>query len=378
LKSHRLFISRIPGYIISRTERSVPPPPVNLTFSVTQKCNSKCATCGIGEHGITSGGDLALPEIEKFLSTAEDVTFFNISGGEPFLRRDLPDICALAARLVHPDVIHIPTNAILTDRILSDTEEICRRVFPVKVTIKPSMDGVGALHDEIRGVKGNFEKLMNTYRALISLGKRVSNLETGLGTVVSRFNVDRFSEILDLVRQLSPDSYITEVAEERAEMTNLGTGITPTAQQYADILGQLRRYTLDRQADARGVARLTLAFRAVYYDLTYRWLQTGDRPLPCWAGTTHAHVAPDGEVWACCVLGGTRAMGHLRDTDMDFGRVWSSATAMDVREYVRQGLCSCPLANQSYANMVLSPPAAARTAGHMIRGTVARIMNRGV
>ena len=44
------------------------PPPVNLTFSVTEKCNSNCCTCGIGKSGITGGTDLDLSQIKKFLS----------------------------------------------------------------------------------------------------------------------------------------------------------------------------------------------------------------------------------------------------------------------------------------------------------------------
>jgi hypothetical protein len=49
----------------------------------------------------------------------------------------------------------------------------------------------------------------------------------GIHSVISTFNVKRFSEIYEGLVQLEPDSYITEVAEERAELLTVGTGITP-------------------------------------------------------------------------------------------------------------------------------------------------------
>lgn len=378
MKGSRLFISRIPGYLAARFGGLVPPPPMNITYSITGRCNSDCKTCLIGKEGLGKDKDLDLPEIERFLSSVGPVSFFNISGGEPFLRNDLVEICQIAARTTRPDVIHIPTNGILTKRIVERTEAICRAVDPVRVTIKPSFDGVGELHDEIRGVKGNFPKLLETYHALKELKTRVRNLEIGLGTVVSRFNVDRLPEILDMVETLDPDSYITEVAEEREEMSNLGSGITPSALEYGRILPRLREFTLRKQAAAEGVSRLTLAFRAVYYELTHQWLRTGERPLPCWAGITNVHVAPDGEVWPCCVLAGRSRMGHLRENDFRFDRVWGSEEAARVRRQIAAGGCACPLANQAYANIALSPTAAMAAGRNFLEGRLSGLLNQAL
>lgn len=141
--------------------------PMTLTYSVTAACQSRCKTCQIGEmfcqDPTRPEKDLKLDEVEKIFSSMHPVYFFNMSGGEPFMRKDLPEIVELACKYLKPKVVHTPTNAILTDRIVENTERIIQIVrnynSSVPVTVKPSIDGVGELHDEIRGVKGNFDCL---------------------------------------------------------------------------------------------------------------------------------------------------------------------------------------------------------------------------
>jgi hypothetical protein len=46
-------------------------------------------------------------------------------------------------------------------------------------------------------------------------------------------------------------------------------------------------------------------------------------------------------------------MGNLRDVDYDFGRLWNGQTAKEVRAYIRQKKCACPMANQTYSNILM-------------------------
>ena len=157
-------------YQLSRKGFYLPANPVTLTYSITAACQSKCKTCNIGleyQHNPKrKEKDLKLEEIEKIFRTLGQIYFFNVSGGEPFLRRDLPEIIKLACRYLKPRIIHIPTNAIASGRIRSLTlqclEIINQHDSTVPFTIKPSIDGVGEVHDEIRGVKGNFKQLEKT------------------------------------------------------------------------------------------------------------------------------------------------------------------------------------------------------------------------
>ena len=74
----------------------------------------------------------------------------NLTGGEPFMRTDLPDIVSALYR--KSDRIVINTNGLLGKRII----ELCK-AFP-KVGIRVSMDGKGDIHDQIRGVSNNFDR----------------------------------------------------------------------------------------------------------------------------------------------------------------------------------------------------------------------------
>lgn len=112
------------------------------------------------------------------------------------------------------------------------------------------------------------------------------------------------------------------------------------------------------------------AFRARYYELSQRTLREKRQILPCYAGFISAQIAPDGEVWACCVK--AESMGNLRQAGYDFSKVWFSEKAESVRAPIRHGECFCPLANVSYTNMLVSArtmaPVLKIMAGNRLRG----------
>ena len=165
------------------------PKPVTLTFSITSACQSLCKTCNIGlvyqKNPVRIKDDLNLEEIEKMFKSIGHVYFFNISGGEPFLRKEIVEIVKLAFKYLNPKVIHTPTNALTPKLIEKKTEEILKWMKDngyenIPFTIKPSYDGIGKSHDHIRGMEGNFEKLMETYTLLKELQKKYPNLKVGL------------------------------------------------------------------------------------------------------------------------------------------------------------------------------------------------------
>ncbi len=98
-----------------------PPEPINVTFSVTRKCQSKCRTCFIWK--VTESDDLDLETIDRMFRSIGWTYFFNVSGGEPFLRDDLPEIVRLACRFMHPAVVHIPTNGLNPEKVEALTRQ---------------------------------------------------------------------------------------------------------------------------------------------------------------------------------------------------------------------------------------------------------------
>lgn len=338
--------------------------PMTVTYSVTAACQSRCKTCQIGamfgKDPKRIERDLSLKEIEQIFSTMEPVYFFNMSGGEPFLRKDLPEIVALACKYLKPKVVHTPTNAILTERIVENTEKIIKIVRDydktVPVTVKPSIDGVGELHDEIRGVKGNFECLVRTIEGLKKLEDKYDNFHLELGTVISNFNIEHLDEIENFVHSLGVESYRNEVAECRTEFFNLEDPITPPAQVYQKLIKDFARKIEDNIGTKKKLARTTEAMRVVYYDIAGKILEEKRQVLPCYAGISNVHINYDGGVWPCCVLGYEKPMGNLREYNYDFQKLWHSKESEEVRKYIRDRNCACPLANQAYSNELLHFP----------------------
>ena len=337
---------------------------MTVTYSVTAACQSRCKTCQIGQmfcqDSTRPEKDLRLDEIEKIFRTMKPVYFFNLSGGEPFMRNDLPEIVELACRYLKPRVIHTPTNAILSGKIVRETERIIRIIREydpsVPFTVKPSIDGIGEKHDEIRGVKGNFRCLLKTIEGLKKLEEKYDNFHLELGTVISNFNIDDLDEIEDFVHSLGVESYRNEVAECRTEFFNLKDPITPPADVYQRLIRDFSRKVEENIGKKKRLARTTEAMRVVYYDLAGKILKENRQVIPCYAGISNVHINYDGGVWPCCVLGYDHEMGNLRDFHYDFQKLWHSAKADEVRNYIRGKNCACPLANQAYSNELMHLP----------------------
>lgn len=342
----------IPGYQLYRRFGTPRLYPANLTVSVTYRCNSRCRTCRIYDKRAL---EFSVEEYDKtFASIGPRVFWITMSGGEPFLRRDFAEICALAYVHCKPRILNIPTNGILSDVVGEKVEQIAKNAPETRVIVNVSLDEIEERHDRIRNVDGNYAKAIRTIENL----KRVkcSNLSVGIHTVISRFNVDRFAQIYQEVLKLGPDAYITEIAEQRVELGTVGEDIVPAEDAYCRAIDYLCAGI--RGQRHRGIHGVTQAFRSEYYRMVKRIIREKKQIVPCYAGLMSAHIAPDGNVWACCTK--AESMGNLRDELYDFGKVWFSKRAQEVRKPIREELCYCPLANASYTNMLVSYPALLR------------------
>lgn len=345
--------------------------PANITVSVSYRCNSRCKTCNVWQ---LPNDDLTLPEWDRVLASLGRAPYwFTFSGGEPTLRKDLPDLVASAYRHCRPAIINIPTNGIQHKIIPGQVERILQASPKSEVVINLSLDGAGARHDELRGVRNNWAHAMQTYAALKALKSRYSHLTLGIHTVISNFNVEDFPAFCEYVqRELKPDSYITEIAEQRVELDTVGLGITPTAERYSVAIDALLESLRDQHLT--GIAEVTQAFRRQYYEIVKRTLREHRQVIPCLAGVASAQIAPNGDVWTCCIR--AQSMGNLRDHNYDFGAVWKTARASQLRRSIKAGECYCPLANAAYTNMLMDGPTVARVATDVARSRVWSVKHR--
>ncbi|OQA81819.1 MAG: pyrroloquinoline quinone biosynthesis protein PqqE [Microgenomates group bacterium ADurb.Bin238] len=289
---------------------------------------------------------MSVDEYARVFEKLGGVYWFTFSGGEPFLRDDIAEICRVAYENCQPGIINIPTNGLLYDVIPEKVSEILRVCPKSQVVVNVSLDGVGSQHDQIRGIPGNYEKTLKTFASLRSL--RADNFELGIHSVVSKFNVLALPEIHESLRLLKPDSYITEIAEERVELGTIGSGVTPSLDDYSYAIDNLSEFV--KRNEWKGTSKLTQSFRLEYYKLVKQALKEKRQPIPCFAGVASAQISPDGDVWTCCIR--ADPIGNLRAVDYDFRKVWFSDRAEELRASIKAGECWCPLANASYTNML--------------------------
>ena len=152
------------------------------------------------------------------------------------------------------------------------------------------------------------------------------------------------------MRALKPDSYVTEIAEERAELGTVGAEITPEYNLYTDAVDFLMERM--RNDHFSRIGRITRAFRLQYYQMMKTVLKEKRQVIPCYAGIASAQIAPSGDVWMCCIK--AESIGNLKKANYDFTKVWTSKKAWESRQRIKEKKCYCPLANAGYTNMLFN------------------------
>jgi len=105
--------------------------------------------------------ELGLEYYKKLPTSLRDI---NVSGGEPFLRQDIVELVKILHETCPKARIVISTNGYLTNLIKDKMREILKCVPMVGVGV--SIDGIGEMHDRIRGIPGGFGLAVNTVKAL--------------------------------------------------------------------------------------------------------------------------------------------------------------------------------------------------------------------
>lgn len=322
-----------------------PPMPFSFTLGLTYHCNLRCKTCRI--YNKEHKNELALSEwILIFQSIKQSPYWVTYSGGEPFLFKNIVELHDNLCNICKPSIVNIPTNGNI--QCVDKIAKMCEMHPEVKLVVNISIDHYNPVkNDVIRGHNRAYFNAIETYGKLKRL--EYDNLTIGIHTVISRYNVNEFPDICDYLLSLHPDQYITEIAEERDELGTTGLDITPAKIEYYYAIKHLQNKIHDGKW--KGVPQITEAFRDKYYDSVISWLSNKNIKRPCYAGRVNVQIAPDGEVWPCCIK--AESIGNLRYSKYNFEKVWTSYKAKKIRRNIRK--CSCPMANIYYSNSLLNP-----------------------
>lgn len=160
--SSRLFkrISTVVGDFRDAAPKPQQRLPKVIQFPINDICNSQCQMCNIWQQ--KRDFEMSAEETRRILSNPlfREVRSVGINGGEPTLRRDIGEIVeAVVTTLPKLSGVSLITNAIQPKRIKTVIAEISRlcKVHGVHFDVMVSLDGVGSVHDRVRGRKGNFD-----------------------------------------------------------------------------------------------------------------------------------------------------------------------------------------------------------------------------
>lgn len=174
--------------------------PETLNLLVNDVCNSRCHMCCVWRQ--RRGEELTPHELSRILGDPlfRNLRYVGVSGGEPTLREDLPDIYSV---LVHkrPAIrgTGIITNALRREQVLARilaSATVCRETgTPFNVMV--SLDGIGEVHDRIRGREGNFESAVEVIRYL----SHNTDIPVSIGCTITKENLWYVDDVLDFCRQ---------------------------------------------------------------------------------------------------------------------------------------------------------------------------------
>jgi Fe-coproporphyrin III synthase len=304
------------------------PPPIPIGYviiSTTYACNAKCRMCNLHEYyqeyPELSGKEFNLLQMLDRIKESRilrSIRHIDLTGGEPFLRNDLKQFINGLFALPAIDQISINTNGMLTNKIVEDVAEIVEGLKNYQhFSLSISIDGIGSLHDSIRGVPGAFDRVEKTVARLSAIQKRDSRFSLRSNSVIQPANL----HYLDGIRKYW---------EKHGIAGSFGVIQTPF---YTHTSGQ-KSYNDIRQFTKEDLAVVKAAMPKSRGMNTY--LDNGcRRPLHCFAGYSAMCIDPFGTIYPCNFLTGNEeySIGSIKDKGID--NLWDSRFAWNVRDKVK-------------------------------------------
>lgn len=291
----RLVRNGIRYQVLKRTGR--PGKPQSISLEVTHDCLARCIMCNIWKIP-PEVPNLSVVEWLRLLNSPllSGLVELDITGGEPFLRKDLPDLFRgianlTAERLKVLKSVAVTTNGLLTKRVLEFTVLILREfeAAGLDLVVVCAVDATGPIHDAVRNVPGAWEKVSATLEGLLEIRKSHPNLIVGLKTTILPINVSELENIATYARQRGLFTIISPCI-----ITEGRYGNQEKAGDFKFSREELNRMIRFFQGD--GCRWSFHAGRLATY------LDTGVMRKPCTSGFNYLFVRSSGEMFLCPLI----------------------------------------------------------------------------
>ncbi len=298
--------------------------PFKLTWIVTERCSLRCSTCHLWARAPHQGPELEC--VERVLASNHQLTWLNLSGGDPVERCDAPELMGLVAREGRDlALLDFPTAGQDPSATLAALEPLLASPIP-RIYVTVSLDGPDAVHDRIRRCAGAAARARQTFELL--KGVRRPGFHVVVGMTLS---ADNLAGSLDDPRAVLPegvpvDDLHLNIAHHSSHYYRNSSDVGPPPDAALRVVEHVRRRRRTR------LSPLDLVEHR-YWRHARRHLTDGDPGRSCGALRASVFLAADGRVYPCSIF--DRPLGHIADVDYSLRRIGElngAATTLDAVE----------------------------------------------
>lgn len=324
--------------------------PFQLIFYPTSRCNANCPHCYNYDRQSNAAKDneLSLEEINKISSSFGHIKALTISGGEPFLRDDLKDIVAIFYKNNKLQYVSFHTNAFLGKKVVQTISDILKNLKDLTVIVCVSIDGIGELHDQIRGVPKGFDKMCQTVEELEKIKRTFNNLYLISSTIYSQTTQESFQKTIDFIRQNfktvkpAPCFIRGEVRSNKEKKIDIN--------YYKDFLKQSHN-NIDRSIKPFSFMALKETLDWMTHEIVLKNYLNATQTIPCQAGRKLVVIYENGDVYPCELF--SERFGNVRDVDYDIKKILFSEKGKSIKKKIYcDKACHCTWENIINANLV--------------------------
>jgi len=343
--SRRAYVNLLQGLFNPRL-------PSYLVLYVNNICQLRCDMCFYWDAMQVKTQQLTLDEITKLSKSIPNLFQLTLTGGEPCLSEDLPEIPTIFSQNSNLSKCTIATNGMLSKRINDYVSEMTKKNPEVDFRLSVSIDAIGDQHDKIRGVKGSYEKALETLRLLFDLRKETHNLWVEVSTTISKYNYKEFESIHDyILKNFDVDNHVTLYARGKTK-ENDATDVPIECYTKCKKIIQ-RDWGASNHVHQKSIS----AVRDIVMDEVDRELVENTYNHDCSAGQKFIEIYQDGKVVSCEVLEtllekADTSMGNIKDFDCDIQKLLESNKAKNIVNYIKQSKCHCTFECPKYTDVV--------------------------
>lgn len=283
--------------------------PKEICIIVTYRCNARCNMCNVWQNPSKANEEITIEDIKKLPS---GLRFVNITGGEPFVRKDLEEIIGVVREKARRIVIS--TNGYFTERIVS----LCKKYSDIGIRI--STEGLQKANDTIRGIPDGFDRTLRTLFTLRGMGMK----DIGFAMTVQDINYKDLLPLYDLSDALGYEFATATLHNSHYfhKWDNIIHDKEAVCNEFSKLVTELLR--------ARSIKKW---FRAYFNYGLVNYIYGGKRFLKCEMAIESCFMDPWGDVLACNGMEEKISMGNIKEKT--FGEIWNSREAKRVRDIVR-------------------------------------------